>query len=618
MLYDMDKAKTCSAKEKPSYSVWQNTLYVLRLALERKRFTPLVMLVQSLLATAIPVVAMFLPMAVVALILREVDINMLVLVIVAFSIATVVLQTTKSYLGVVGRAQRNALRHSQIHSILYKILNADYANLEKQSFIDAQEKANQVTGNPQEAAQQIYYSLENVITNLLGLIIYTALLAQINPLILLLATSTTAAGFFVRRKANKWRHDNDKEEVDYAKRTRYLSNIGSNVTLAKDVRLFAMVYWISDVYNSYMKLRYSWVKRMESRQYVADVVDCIATFLREGVAYAYLIWLVLFSNLPVEQFVLLFAAIGGFSGWIMGVLDEYTTLQRRSLEYCRLREFLEYPNSFQYEEGESIVATQGKNHELELRNVSFRYPGADDDALQNINLTISAGEKLAIVGLNGAGKTTLVKLLCGFYDPTEGEVLFDGKDIRFFNRVQYYKLFTAVFQEFNILPLSISENIAQQDCDVLDKDRVRRCLELADMQSKVDSLPEGMESLLVKRLNKNAVELSGGETQRLVLARALYKDAPMLILDEPTAALDPIAESRLYEKYNELSSGKTSIYISHRLASTRFCDRVVFIDGKSIAESGSHEELLAAGSTYAELFQLQSKYYKKEVDSDVN
>lgn len=613
----METAVKNKVKEKPKYSVWQNSVYVVRLAFERKKYTPVILLIQILLTPVIPAVAMFLPMTVVALILGEASISTLVITILTFTIVTVVLQTTKSYLSAVGKSQRNSIRHSIIIEDMLRIsLTTDYANLEKKTFTDAREKANQVTNG---AARLIYDSLENVGANALGLILYVILLAQVNPLILLLTAATTVAGFFVRRSANKWRHDNDEEEAGYSKRIRYLSShIGANTSFAKDIRLFAMFDWLHDVYNSFLKMRYGWLKKAEARQYVADVVDCFATFMREGAAYAYLIWLVLFQNLPVDQFVLLFAAIGGFSGWVMGILNEYSTLQRHSLEYCRLREFMDFPNEFKQDGGDAIAPVSGKTHELELRNVSFRYPGADEDTLENINLKITAGEKLAIVGLNGAGKTTLVKLLCGFYDPTEGEVLLDGKDIREFNREQYYTLFTAVFQEFNIIPGTIAENIAQLDCTEpdLNTNRVLECLELANILKKVNSLPDGIESLLGKDVHVEAVELSGGETQRLMLARALYNNAPILILDEPTAALDPIAESRLYSRYNELSSGKTSVYISHRLASTRFCDRIVLLEGKQIAESGTHEELLVAGSSYAQLFEIQSKYYQEGVERD--
>jgi len=604
-------------KDKLKYNVWQNMVYALNIAYKRKRFTTIVMLAQSLVTIATSTVAMFLPATVVAIILGGANAGVLIVSILVFTFAIVLLQTVKSYLFAVGRAQRNALRHSIIQDILYYTLATDYANLEKEAFTDFREKAEQATSTPYESAQQIYYSLENVCTNALGLAIYTIFLVQINPLILFLAAATTTAGFLMRRKANKWRYDNTKEEAGYSKRIRYISFLGTNESLAKDIRIFAMYDWMRDVYDKYISLRYNWLRRMETKQYIADIVDCFATFIREGAAYAYLIWLVLFNDLPVDQFVLLFAAIGVFSGWVMGILDEYNTLQRRSLEYCHLREFFELPNAFKRDEGEPLVPIYGKTYEIELRDVSFRYPGAKEDTLKNINLTIRSGEKLAVVGLNGAGKTTLVKLLCGFYDPIEGEVLLDGQDIRIYNREEYYKMFTAVFQEFNILPATIAENVAQDSLYDLDKNRVIKCLELSDMLEKINSLPKGMESLLGKEVYDEAIELSGGETQRLLLARALYKDAPILILDEPTAALDPIAESRLYDKYDEFSSGKTSIYISHRLASTQFCDRVILIDEKVIAESGTHDELLKTGQKYAELFQLQSSYYQEEVESDV-
>ena len=314
----------------------------------------------------------------------------------------------------------------------------------------------------------------------------------------------------------------------------------------------------------------------------------------------------------------MFAAVGGFSAWISGILNEYSTLSDYSLSFCRLREYLEYPNKFKHEDGlpiPNLTDESSAGYELEFRNVSFRYFGADKNTLENINLKIKAGEKLAIVGLNGAGKTTMIQLLCGFYDPTEGAVLLNGVDIRKYNRTRYYSLFTAVFQEFNILPMTIAENISQLPENKLDHNKVLDCLDVAGLVEKINSLPDKTASLLIRDVNENAVELSGGETQRLMLARALYKDAPILILDEPTAALDPVAESNLYKRYNELSAGKTSVYISHRLASTRFCDRIILIDNKGIIESGTHNELLKLGGEYAKLFEIQSQYYKEGDES---
>ena len=249
-------------------------------------------------------------------------------------------------------------------------------------------------------------------------------------------------------------------------------------------------------------------------------------------------------------------------------------------------------------------------NEIRLEGVSFRYPGAAQDTLTNINLTLHPGEKLAVVGLNGAGKTTLVKLICGLLDPSEGRVLLDGRDIRNFNRTDYYTMFSAVFQEFSLLAGTVAANVAQSDEDI-DMQRVKACVERAGLRDRIEALPNGYETFLNRSVYEEATLLSGGETQRLMLARALYKNAPFIILDEPTAALDPIAESDLYRKYSRMTEGRSSVFISHRLASTRFCDRILLIENAGIREEGTHEELLRLGGRYAELYAVQSKYYRR-------
>ncbi len=608
----MEKAKP---RAKPSYSVWQNSVYVVRRAWERDKIVLFVILAQILLTVGISVTAMYLPKTVVAQITGGVRPETLVWTVLAFTAVTAALQAAKSYLDNTAQTKRTAMRVNVCSDIMGKAIGTDYANLEDKAFTDMKQKAHDTTNNNNTATEQVYYSFLRLGTNLLGFVVYIALLVSVNPLLLLLTAATAVFGALARRRANRWQHDHDEESAQYNKRTWYISNIGEKVTIAKDIRLFAMTDWLKDVHGANIRLLFDFTRRVQLKQLVADVVDCMASFLREGAAYAYLIWQALFFGLPVDQFVLLFAAIGGFSGWVMGILNEYGTLSRYSLDYCRLREYLEYPDRFKREDGEPVAPEPGKGYTLELRDVSFRYKGAAENTLEHINLTIRAGEKLAVVGLNGAGKTTLVKLLCGFYDPTEGQVLLNGRDIRDFNRKQYYTLFTAVFQEFNILPLSIAQNISQEWGE-WDENKIRRSLKLADLDEKIASLPQGISSLLVKSVHDEAVELSGGETQKLMLARALYKDSPILILAEPTAALDPIAESRLYGRYQELSGGKTSVYISHRLASTRFCDRIVLLDGKAVAECGTHEELMRRGGKYAELFAIQSRYYRKSGEEE--
>lgn len=285
-----------------------------------------------------------------------------------------------------------------------------------------------------------------------------------------------------------------------------------------------------------------------------------------------------------------------------------STLQKESLELSRIREFLDYPEPFRFEDGEEIPAAE--SYELRMEKVSFRYPGAETDTIHGLDLTVHPGEKLAIVGLNGAGKTTLVKLLCGLLDPTEGSVLLNGKDIRNFNRRHYYGLFSAVFQEYSVLDVTVAEEIAQTTADI-DYGKIADCVEKAGLASAIEKLPKGLQTHVGREVYLDGVLFSGGQLQRLMLARALYKNGPILLLDEPTAALDPIAENDIYLKYSGMTKGKTSLFISHRLASTRFCDRIIFVADGGIREEGTHDSLLALGGAYAALFEVQSLYYQE-------
>ena len=599
-------------KEKPIYSTWQNTVHVISTAWTRDKIVLWVILAQILLAVALSTVGIFLPATVVGRITGGANVQSLVVTVLAFTTALAVLRAAQAYFETKGHIRRIGLRCQISADLMHKVLATDYANLEDKAFQDAKQKAQDQTAGNATSTEQIYYCFTRLGTNILGFIVYIVLLATINPFVLLITAATTVFGAIARRWANKWRFNNDSHQATFGKRLWYINSLGGNHGMAKDVRLFNMASWMRRAFATVLDGGYGYHRKAESRQWVADATGFLGNFARDGVAYAYLIWQVIDGGLPVDAFVLLFAAVGGFSTWVSGILEEMAELGRHSLNFCRVREFLDYPDKFRRSSGAAIPSNDNA-YELELRNLTFRYSGADKNVLENVNLTISPGEKLAIVGLNGAGKTTLVKLLCGLYDPSEGEVLLNGKDICQFNRDEYYKLFTAVFQEFNILPNTIAENIAQAIGNNVNHTRVNECIETAGLTEKIAALPAGVNELMVKDVHPDAAEFSGGETQRLMLARALYKDAPILILDEPTAALDPIAESQLYERYNQLSYGRTSVYISHRLASTRFCDRIILLDDKGISETGTHEELLALGGKYAGLFEIQSKYYKEEV-----
>jgi len=303
--------------------------------------------------------------------------------------------------------------------------------------------------------------------------------------------------------------------------------------------------------------------------------------------------------------------IAGFSAWLSGLFGQVTALSRISSTVNYVRTFLSYPDTYTREGGRTLPEASREPKELSLCNVSYRYEGADAGTLSGVSLTVAPKEHLAIVGLNGAGKTTLVKLLCGLTDPTGGCAQYDGVDVKEYNRDEYYDLFSAVFQQFSLLPVTFAEAVAEEEPDRIDRARVEVCLRTAGLWEKIASLPKGMDSEYSRAVNDEGTELSGGQIQKLLLARALYRKSPFMILDEPTAALDPIAESKLYETYHEVMKDCSTVFISHRLASTRFCDRIVLMEDGKIIEEGTHEELLKKQGRYYELYETQAKYYRE-------
>lgn len=302
------------------------------------------------------------------------------------------------------------------------------------------------------------------------------------------------------------------------------------------------------------------------------------------------------------------------SGLMGGILGTFNRVFDGALQISDYREALEVPDRLNRGKGISLPSVP---FSIEFKNVSFKYPKGEKKILDNVSFKIDPGEKIALVGLNGAGKTTLTMLICGLFLPDEGEILLDGHRLTDYNRDEMYSLFGFVPQNYHLLPISIARNIASAMNDgEIDRNKLDQCIETAGLSEKIASLEKGADTPLNREVNPDGIELSGGETQKILLARLLYKDPLCIILDEPTAALDPIAEDRIYRRYNEIAARATSIFISHRLASTRFCDRIFLLDGSHIAEEGTHDELMKLGGKYRELFDIQSKYYRKGTENE--
>ena len=600
-------------KQKPAYSVWQNVRFMVGQAWHSRKSVLWLCLASAGLALALNLAQLLIAPMVLARVEQHAPLAQLLGTIGGFALALILLNGLQGYVKQNTMFSRVDVRMNIISAINNKACTTSYPNTRDPAILRLFEKAKKACATNAHPAEHIWETLTQLLLNLAGFGVYLALVSGLNPLLVLVVTLTTAAGFFVSRRINEWGFLHREEESAYEKKIQYVRDKAESIHLAKDIRIFGLKDWVDYLYQSTLRLYAAFINRRERIYTGACAVDALLTLARNGIAYLYLIQLTIAQDLPASQFLLYFSAFSGFSTWVTGILQQASTLRQESLDLSSVQEYLHLPEPFRFTGGQPIP--QCNAYELRLDHVTFRYPGTDRVILRDINLTIRPGEKIAVVGLNGAGKTTLVKLLCGFYDPDEGRVLLNGTDIRDFNRPDYYRMFSTVFQESSILDITVAETVAQ-NVEHIDMGRVKDCIAKAGLTEKIESLPQGYDTHIGKNVYLDGVEFSGGQTQRLMLARALYKNGAFLVLDEPTAALDPIAENDIYQKYNEMTAGKSSVFISHRLASTRFCDRILFVKDGIIAEQGTHEELLAQGGSYAKLFDIQARYYQEGRDLD--
>ena len=462
----------------------------------------------------------------------------------------------------------------------------------------------------EEALRRLFAAL----TGALGMVAYAVTIGVRVTWLLVPLALLTAASIAANRRANEKGYAVMDDEFAASEAFEYLRRQALDPANGKDIRLYRMAAWFrrafAQVIERNVVLRNVEYGAFERAEYVAAA----CALVRDGVSYAALIALLFAGTLDLPAFLLLAGMVSGFGTWMQTAFDSLSELTIQLRHVSTYRDVHEdcRPTA----RGTAPAPNPGHAHEIRLDHVSFSYDGRAD-ALCDLTLTIRPGEKIALVGVNGAGKTTLVKLLCGLYRPTSGTVYLDGVDMASIDPASLWREFSVVFQDCFPFSFTVADNVtcAAGEKDV-DAARLTACLAQADLAEKVASLPHGAATYLGQDVDPEGVSLSGGETQRLMLARALYKGAPVVLLDEPTAALDPLAERQMYERYDELTHGRTSVFISHRLSSTRFCERVLFLEDGRVTEQGTHDELMAAGGGYARMFETQARYYEDEPTGD--
>lgn len=513
--------------------------------------------------------------------------------------------------------------------IFRKSLRTDYQNVELQKNQKILGKAaNAVSGN-MYGPEELMLQTINILVVLLGIGSYGTIILMLDWRILLVILAMFAGNLSLQSYAIKYNDKHRAESSEIWRKKNYIKQKSMNISAGKDIRIYQMKEWFHTLLNDVIKNRRAYDKKVELIWYFPTISDVFFNFLRDFLAYSILIHRVLNGEIDAATFTLYIGLIGSFSAWIYGLSGNFSNLKRAShefndwFEFMNLKDSIDVENSTNSEnsvnkfcntklaaKADPTKAENGTNaFAIEFKNVGFTYDGAEKSTLSGLNFSIKAGEKIALVGNNGAGKTTIVKLLTGLYPQTEGDILINGKSIKEIGLSEYQDSISVLFQDTVPMAFSIAENVSGVDYSKTDLIKVQDALTKAGLAEKVASLKNKDKTYITQNLDDEGILLSGGETQKLLLAKAIYKNGSFLILDEPTSALDPIAESKIYEEYNQMAQGKTAVFISHRLASTKFCDRIMFLDNGKIAEFGTHEELMALGGKYKEMFSIQSQYY---------
>ena len=504
--------------------------------------------------------------------------------------------------------QRMQNEHSQ------KLLYVDYKYLEDQEFLTVRDKVKESlfggsVGDEWERAKLADFmkTLVTLAAVTGNVVLYAYHLCKLSYWMLAIFLIAPFIMVLTQKTVMKNERDNAVKASGVWQKLDYVIRKTEDFSMAKDVRMYQMDVWLSGLLEKLCKKRLEYKAKELKPRCALSVISTLVFGVYHAGLFAAILAGLWNGNINVAD-VVFYAGMGPALYFLMeeDFLNNIRRLFQLSVEFKRFREYTDYGENT----GKTDIPVNRKTPVIEFQHVSFTYPGSDREVLKDINLVVEKGEKIAIVGVNGAGKTTLMKLTCGLLLPASGRILLDGKDMAQMEPEERYSWFSCAFQDIQFLPLSIKENISMliEDADNL---KIWDCLKQAGIKDEVGSLPLRLDTMMEKTLNKNAVDFSGGQKQKLILARALYRDAGVLVLDEPTAALDALAENDIYEKYARFTKDKTSFFVSHRLSSTRFCDRILLIDGGNIAEEGTHEELLAAGGLYAGMFEMQSKYYKE-------
>ncbi len=598
-----------------NYPLINNVWYVYKESFKKYPRIKLYLIVNLITELLVPLMSILITTILVFSLTNNVQKEQYIFMIVGFVVFTYILESLRAWSNTRYNSENTFTRLTAFNvGLAEHQLKTNYMNVESKERRDIISKA-------YEAIMSNFYGIEMMlkqtpllVINIVGILVFGVLIAMYVPIVLLVLIVMTLVNFFLTKRANKHLREMSNQLNNEFREKYYLAKDSTNPNYGKDIRIYNIGKWFDQIFIKLTRSRRKITSGVERKFLFANTSNTLFLFIRDFIAYGLLLRLVMSNSITLATFTFLIGIVIGFSAWLNGFTRSFNELRTSSISVGHYRDCVssdtEYQHSHLYTSDELIRPLT-----IEFENVTFYYPNTTTPVIENLSFKIKGNERVALVGNNGAGKTTIVKLLCGLYRPNSGVIRVAGYDISKLNIADYQTLLSVVFQDSTPFSFTIESNITcQSELDV-DSAKLRYALRQSGLSTKINSLPEKEKTYITQIFNKNGIRLSGGETQKMMLARSLYKNAPLLILDEPTAALDPIAEEEMYLQYKELIKDSTSIFISHRLSSTKFCDRIFLLDNGNIIEEGTHDDLIKLDKNYKEMFEIQAQYYR-EVDNN--
>lgn len=495
------------------------------------------------------------------------------------------------------------MRESINHRVTYKLMKLPYQYLEDPYYLDLKEKAKFAIEN-QDTINLFLNGFTEALQIIFTLIGLLTIILLFDILLLVILIVAVILNVIIVAMSLKTQFTVFRDIIPINRRFGYYMGTINDVRRGKDYRMYSVGQLMANEFVGYGKQTVVYFKKLARKISVFQFFDKIVKYLEMSLVYCFVAYRTITEKLSVSSFSLYISTSLSFSTSFTRLIEVGLNLGR-AVSYLRpFIELIELKEAA--DEGEIIL---DEIREIEFRNVTFTYPRGEQVILDDISFKINQGEKISIVGLNGAGKTTLIKLLCRLYRPVSGDILVNGISIYDYDYDSYLSEISAVFQDYKLFSYSLKENILNSDGD---EEEAYQVACKVGLKEKIDSLLEGINSLYSKIFDEKGTELSGGEAQKVAIARALYKDSSLVILDEPTSALDPLAEAEIYQHFNELVKEKTAIYISHRMSSSVFCDRIIVIDSGKVTDIDTHQNLMKrTSSLYYKLFMKQAENYQE-------